>query len=105
MHEDERSRSGPWFLDPTKLAFLGFLGIAGYFLIAEHWAHIVPWLPWLFVLACPLLHFLTHRGHGGHGGHGPGRTADSRTAPKSQGAVAADRDAPGKEQAPGGNRT
>lgn len=49
--------------------FLGFLAIAGYFLLTEHRAHVVPYLPFLLVLACPLMHLFMHRGHGGHGGH------------------------------------
>jgi hypothetical protein len=45
-----------------------FLGFIAYFLITEHWAHIVPFLPWLILLACPLLHVFMHGGHG-HGTH------------------------------------
>lgn len=48
---------------------LGFLAIAAYFLLTEHAAHVVPFLPWLLLLACPLLHLFMHGGHGGHGGH------------------------------------
>jgi hypothetical protein len=43
-----------------------FLGFVSYLLITEHWAHIVPYLPWLILLACPLLHVFMHGGHG-HG--------------------------------------
>jgi hypothetical protein len=53
------------------VALLAFLAIAGYFLWTEHQAHVlavVPYLPWLLLLACPLLHFFMHRG-GGHDGH------------------------------------
>ncbi|MBS7600867.1 DUF2933 domain-containing protein [Pseudomonas sp. RC2C2] len=56
-----RARGTNWY-------FLGFLAIAGYFLLTEHKAHIVPYLPFLLLLACPLMHVLMHRGHG-HGGH------------------------------------
>ena len=45
-----------------------FLGIILYFLMTEHWAHIVPYLPWLLLAACPLMHLIMHGGHG-HGGH------------------------------------
>jgi hypothetical protein len=45
-----------------------FLGFIAYFLITEHWAHIVPFLPWLILAACPLMHLFMHGGHG-HGGH------------------------------------
>ncbi|WP_198918885.1 DUF2933 domain-containing protein [Pseudomonas chlororaphis] len=53
--------------------FLGFLAIVGYFLFTEHRAHVVPYLPFLLLLACPLMHVFMHRGHGhghGHGRHG-----------------------------------
>lgn len=55
MTDVSRSRSN-WVL-------LGFLAIAGFFLLTEHRAHLFGWLPFLFLLACPLLH-LGHRGHG-----------------------------------------
>ena len=61
---------------PQRLALLGFLAIAAFFLLTEHRAHLFGALPYLLVLACPLLHF-THGGHGGHGGHGH---ADHETA-------------------------
>lgn len=48
--------------------FLGFLAIAAYFLLTEHRAHVVPYLPYLLLLACPLMHLFMHHGHGGHGG-------------------------------------
>lgn len=48
----------------TRWYFFGFLAIAGYFLFAEHRAHVLPYLPFLLVLACPLMHFFMHRGHG-----------------------------------------
>jgi hypothetical protein len=51
-----------------RWVFWGFMLIIGYFLVAEHRAHVVQYLPYLLVLACPLMH-LFHR-HGGHGGHG-----------------------------------
>ncbi len=49
---------------------LGFLAIAGFFLVSEHQAHVFGVLPYLLLAACPLLHWLMHRGHGGHGGDG-----------------------------------
>ncbi len=62
-----RSRRDPLRGAPTGIALLVFLGIATFFLVTEHWAHIVPVLPWLFLLACPLMHLFMHSGHGGHG--------------------------------------
>jgi predicted tellurium resistance membrane protein TerC len=52
----------------TKFILFIFLGIIAFFLIAEHLAHIIPVLPWLFLLMCPLMHLFMHGGHGGHGG-------------------------------------
>ncbi|WP_410480325.1 DUF2933 domain-containing protein [Pseudomonas sp. DCA-1] len=56
-----RARGTNWY-------FLGFLAIIGYFLFTEHRAHVIPYLPFLLVLACPLMHFFMHRGHR-HGEH------------------------------------
>lgn len=50
---------------------VGFLLIAGYFLLTEHAAHVVGVLPWLLLAACPLMHFFGHHHHhhGGSSGH------------------------------------
>jgi hypothetical protein len=59
-----------WTRSRSMLVLLIFLGVAGFFLITEHTAHVFGALPYVLLLACPLMHFL-HRGHrGGHGGHG-----------------------------------
>lgn len=52
----------------SNWVLLGFLAIAGYFLLTEHAAHVIPFLPWLLLLACPLMHLFMHGGHSGHGG-------------------------------------
>lgn len=74
-HELSRRSAGAanWF-------FLGFLAIAGYFLLTEHRAHVVPYLPFLLLLACPLMHIFMHGGHGHHGGHEHGEGGDGKTA-------------------------
>lgn len=62
-----------------NIAMWVFLAFITYFLVTEHWAHIVPFLPWLILAACPLMHIFMHGGHGGgHGGHGGG---DDSTRP------------------------
>lgn len=51
---------------------LGFLVIAGYFLVMEHKAHldgVLTYLPYLLLLACPLMHLFMHHDHGRHGEH------------------------------------
>ncbi len=54
----------------NKFVLIVFLAIAGFFLVAEHSAHLglaIPYLPWLLLLACPLMHFIMPHGHGSHG--------------------------------------
>lgn len=53
-----------------KWALIGFAAIGGFFLLAEHRAHVLPYLPWLLLAACPLLHLFGHGRHGrGHRDH------------------------------------
>ncbi len=54
----------------VKWVFAGFAIVATFFLLAEHRAHVLPYLPWFILLACPFMHMFMHHGHGGHGGHG-----------------------------------
>ena len=59
---------------------MGFLGVGGFFLIAEHWAHLVGAGPLLLLLLfCGGMHFFMHGAHGGHGGHGANAGPDDRT--------------------------
>jgi hypothetical protein len=64
-HEPGRGLSrGTWVL-------IGFLAVAAYFLLSEHQAHFIQFLPLLLLAACPLMHlFHGHGGHRGRGGHG-----------------------------------
>lgn len=62
-HEHHQKESG---VPKQKLALIGFLIVAGFFLFTEHRAHLFGFLPFLLLLACPLLHSF----HGGHGDHG-----------------------------------
>ena len=66
------NHKGGFFSSRSNIVLLGFLGIAAFYLVAEHRAHLLGILPWLLLAACPLLH-LFHRGHGGHGGGGSHR--------------------------------
>lgn len=50
-----------------RIGFWLLIGIAAFFLITEHRAHLVAgmrWLPIAALLACPLIHMFSHRGHG-----------------------------------------
>ena len=53
----------------AKVAFGVFAIIAAFFVVAEHRAHLLPYLPLLLLAACPLMHVFMHHGHGGHRGH------------------------------------
>jgi hypothetical protein len=66
----------------SNLTMWAFLVFIAYFLITEHWAHIVPFLPWLILLACPLMHIFMHGGHdhgSGHGSHDDHETHESHS--------------------------
>lgn len=72
----------PWWRTRSGFVLIGFLAIAGYFVITEHRAHAIGALPYLLLLACPLMHMF--HGHGGHSGnkHGDHKEATS-TNPNS----------------------
>lgn len=65
-----RPEAGQWLRARNTWALLGFIAIAGFFVVTEHRAHLFGALPYLLLLACPLLHFFLHGGHGGHEDHG-----------------------------------
>ena len=65
-----RSRSG------LGLIVLG--GVAGFFLLSEHWAHALGLLPFALVLACPLMHLFMHHGHHRGAKHGDARDEQQR---------------------------
>ncbi len=53
----------------VKIALFVFIAIIAFFLIAEHWAHILGLPPLFLVLGiCILMHLFMHGGHGGGGG-------------------------------------
>ncbi len=66
---DRRQPHAPWWRSPTGIVTLGFLAVAGFFLVTEHAAHLYGALPWLLVAACPLMHLFMHHGHGGGHDH------------------------------------
>ncbi|MEX2469297.1 MAG: DUF2933 domain-containing protein [Pseudohongiellaceae bacterium] len=59
------SKPGYW-TSLHGLATLILIGAAFYFLFVEHGAHVLPYLPFLIILLCPLMHLFMHKGHGGH---------------------------------------
>ena len=66
MNAEGNSNFKQWLQSPTGLALAAFLGIAAYFLITEHSAHLFGLLPCALLLLCPLLHLFMHRGHETH---------------------------------------
>lgn len=74
----------------SYIVLFGFLAVAGFFLILEHRAHLLGWLPFAIILLCPLMHIFMHGshrghggGHGGHDGHGPS-ASDADTSRSSR---------------------
>lgn len=53
----------PLWQSRTGIMLLGFLAIAGFFLLTEHRAHALGVFPFVLLALCPLLHFFGHRGH------------------------------------------
>ena len=78
MTENFRNNGEPWG-PRIKLVLIAFALIGGFFLIAEHRAHVLPWLPWLFLAACPLMHLFMHHKHGNHDHHGGREGPDGHT--------------------------
>jgi hypothetical protein len=43
------------------IVLLGFLAVAGFYLLTEHTAHVLGALPFLLFLSCPLMHLFRMR--------------------------------------------
>ncbi len=68
----------------TTWILIGFLAIVLYFLLSEHRAHFINFLPYVLLAACPLMHLF--HGHGGHGNHGSEREDSARRSSPPAGA-------------------
>ena len=90
----EAARHDESALQPrAKLIFLAFALIGAFCLLAEHRAHVLPWLPWLFLAACPLMHVFMHHGyrrhhHGDPSGSGRGPSAETTPGSATHAGVA-----------------
>jgi hypothetical protein len=73
MNHDHSSHRQPQHESRFKWVLIAFLIIAGYFIITEHRAHVIEYLPRALLLGCVFLHMFMHGGHGGHGKHGQHR--------------------------------
>ncbi len=67
------------------IVLLGFLAVAGFYLVTEHSAHVLGALPFLLFLSCPLMHLFMHHGHGGHTGHVDASPQPSRSSDRNPG--------------------
>lgn len=52
----------------TKLTLLSALAIGAFFVLREHWNHVLGLAPYLLLLLCPLMHLFGHRRHNHRGG-------------------------------------
>lgn len=69
-HDPSGHETPPSFWSSRYAIGLVVIGaVAAYFLLTEHFAHVVGALPFLLLLACPLMHVFMHHGHGGHSHH------------------------------------
>ena len=44
----------------AKVALAGFTIVGAVLILFEHRIRLLPYLPWLFLLACPLMHIFHH---------------------------------------------
>ena len=79
QHDHRESQGSDRYQKVSRYVFFGFVAVAAYFVITEHRAHVVPFLPFLLLAICPLMH-LFH-----HGGHKHGRDDESASGPRSSG--------------------
>jgi DUF2933 family protein len=77
MTEPVESNHDVW-ASRAKLGFGLFAVVGIFFVLAEHRAHVLPFLPWLLLAACPLMHFFMHGD-----GHGHGHRHESQSEPDS----------------------
>ncbi|WP_036772638.1 DUF2933 domain-containing protein [Polaromonas glacialis] len=80
MNQLENDSHAPSFWRrPVGMALATAALIAGFYLLREHWGHVLGYWPYL-LLACPLMHLMHGHGHGDHGRHSqtPERTNNDK---------------------------
>ncbi len=60
MHENTQA---PRWRTATGITVLGLALVGIFYVLREHYGHVLGVLPYLVLLACPLMHLLMHRGH------------------------------------------
>jgi hypothetical protein len=81
-HPSSDERAPSFWRSRFAFGWLVLAAVAGWFLWAEHRAHLLGALPYVILLACPLMHMFMHRGHHGHHGAPP---ADAGPPPRDRG--------------------
>lgn len=75
------SQMKTFFGSTTGLIASLILAALGAYLLAYHLVHVALVVPYLFLLACPLMHFM-HRGHHHH--HGSGTDSADKGSPPNR---------------------
>ena len=66
QHNHRNDAGSPRF----NWGLIAVIAIIGYFLISEHRAHFINYLPFVLLLACPLVYMFMHGDHDSHGDQG-----------------------------------
>ena len=66
MHVLEQRQGSKWYQSRLTWIVLGFLAIGGIFLLTQHTAHVLRFVPYALFLLSPLMMLFMHGGHGGN---------------------------------------
>jgi hypothetical protein len=81
---DPSRRPPEFWRSKAGIAAIVFLLIGGFFLVSEHRAHALGYLPFLLIFGCLFIHMFMHGEHGGHSGHGSGKPTPEKPNRPSQ---------------------
>ena len=65
-HEAARDVTSSRPQSPWIAAAWMVVAIVAFFILREHWGHVLGLFPYLLLLACPLMHLFMHCGHDHH---------------------------------------
>lgn len=58
--------------------------MVAFYVLREHWGHVLGYAPYLILLACPLMHIFMHGGHGHGHAHGGKNEAEGEVEDKDK---------------------